>query len=115
LSHPASASIEQPSPEPPDRNPAVQRCCAARDRSLEESHAKKTSDYEKKERAGKAYREAMPDLCGHQNIRDFIACVSYGVITGDVHPIEGPQFFYAAQVAISALRLEPKDKNRPIG
>jgi hypothetical protein len=51
----------------------------------------------------------MPDLCGYQNIRDFIACVSYGCICGAIHPVEAPRLLYGAQVAISALRLQPKD------
>jgi hypothetical protein len=66
-----------------------------------------------RDRAENAYLDAMPDLAGYQNIRDFIACVSYGVISGALSPIHSPGYLYAAQVAISALRLEPKDKTRP--
>jgi hypothetical protein len=98
---------------PSTRTPAVQRCCDARERSLLESRAMNLGDSKTRERAQDAYLDAMPDLAGYQNIRDFIACVSYGVISGDISPINSPGYLYAAQVAISALRLEPKDKTHP--
>lgn len=113
MSQPSPTPIDEASPNPSARNAAVQRCCAARDRSLRDSRARNLDKYKAKELAAEAYREAMPHLDGYENIRDFIACVSYGLLTEDVHPINGPQFLYAAQVAISALRLEPKDKKRP--
>jgi hypothetical protein len=92
------------------RTPAVQRCRDARDRSLLESRAMNLSESKTRDRAQDAYVEAMPDLAGYHNIRDFIACVSAGVLSGDISPIHSPGLLYAAQVAISALRLEPKDK-----
>jgi hypothetical protein len=100
--------VEESAPNPPARNPAVLRCCAARDRSIQESRAKHRDKYDTDELAGAAYLHAMPDLSGYENIRDFIACVAHGLIVGVVDPIEAPKFFYAAQVAIGALRHEPK-------
>ena len=113
MTQPTPFPIAQPSSSPSVHSAAIQRCCEARDSSLQESRARKRSSCDARELGQKAFRDAMPDLCGYENIRDFIACVSYGVLTGDIHPIEGPQFLYAAQVAISALRLEPKEKKRP--
>jgi hypothetical protein len=104
------SSIAEASPNPPARNPAVQRCCDARDRSLEESRARNVEKFEAKMRSEDAYRNALPDLAGYENIRDFVACISHGLLTGDISPINSPQYLYAAQVAISALRLEPKEK-----
>jgi hypothetical protein len=95
------------------RTPAVQRCRDARDRSLLESRAMNLGESKTRDRAQDAYLDAMPDLAGYQNIRDFIACVAAGVLSGDVSPIQSPGYLYAAQVAISALRLEPKDKAGP--
>jgi len=106
----APSATTPATPNPHTRNQAIQRCCDARDRSLEESFEQGLSSSQTKERAEKAYRDALPDLTGYENIRDFIACIAHGVLTGDIHPIEGPRHFYAAQVAISALRLEPKEK-----
>jgi hypothetical protein len=104
--------VEQALPNPPVRNAAVERCCAARDRSLQHSRAKKLDDFHTKERADEAYRDAMPDLSGYENIRDFIACISHGMLSGGIHPIEGPKFLYAAQIAVCALRLEPKEPKK---
>jgi hypothetical protein len=54
----------------------------------------------------------MPDLTGYENIRDFIACAAHGMLTGAIDPIEGPKFLYAAQVAVGALRHEPKEPKK---
>ncbi|MFY9854877.1 MAG: hypothetical protein WAK26_13465 [Terracidiphilus sp.] len=108
-----TAVIDQPSPVPPTRNAAVVRCCTARESSLRESRAKALNRFETKDNANAAYCDAMPDLSGHQNIRDFIACVAHGMVTGVIHAIEGPKFLYAAQVAIGALRREPKEQKQP--
>jgi hypothetical protein len=104
------AVTDQSSPLPPTRNAAVLRCCAARESSLRESRAKNRDNYDTKKFANYAYCDAMPDLSGHENIRDFIACVAHGMVTGVIDAIEGPKFLYAAQVAIGALRREPKDQ-----
>jgi hypothetical protein len=100
-------------PNPPARNPAVQRCCAARERSLQQSREKKVSHYDTNEFADQAYCGAMPDLAGYENIRDFIACVTYGMLIHVIDAIEGPKFLYAAQVALGALRHQPKPQKQP--
>jgi hypothetical protein len=109
----APTLIEEASPHPPARNAAVQRCCAARERSRQDSRIKKLDNFHTRERSDEAYRAAMPDLSGYENIRDFIACISHGMLTGDIHAIEGPKFLYAAQVALGALRHEPKEPKKP--
>jgi len=70
------ASNNESAPARPTRTPAVQRCCDARDRSLLESRAMNLGESKIRDRAQNAYLDAMPDLAGYQNIRDFIACVS---------------------------------------
>ena len=52
----------------------------------------------------------MPDLAGHENIRDFIACVTQGMVIGAIDSIK---LLYAAQVAIGALRCTPKSQEPP--
>jgi hypothetical protein len=90
-------------------NAAVLRCCQARDRAMYAVRAQNLDRFEIKQRGGDAYRDALPHLSGYENIRDFIACVSHGMITEDIRRMDGPGLLYAAQVAISALRLAPKD------
>ena len=105
-------SINEAASNPPQRNSAVQRCCAARDRSLEDSRALNLGKCEAGGRSQQAYRNALPDLAGYENIRDFVACISHGLLTGDISPINSPTYLYAGQVAISALRLEPKERKQ---
>jgi hypothetical protein len=101
-------------PSPPTHNPAVQRCYLAHKRSLESSKKKGLDHYDTTTNACIAYRNAMPDLSGYENIRDFIACITYGMLFDIIDSVEGPKFLYAAQVAIGALRQQPKDpKNTP--
>ncbi len=108
-----AASPSQTSPDPAPRNPAVIRCCQAWQSSIEDSRAKKMDRFDAQDRATAAYRNAMPDLSGYENIRDFVACIGHGMLIGAFDGIEGPKFLYAAQVAIGALRHEPKDQKRP--
>ncbi len=101
--------IEQTPSHPPAHISAVQRCLAARDRSLRESYAEKPGDSNAKYRANDAYRAAMPDLTEYENIRDFIACVTHGMLIETIHHLEAPRLLYAAQVATGALRQAPKE------
>ena len=110
MSQTVSVPTEEPAPKSSAQNAAVERCCQARDRAIDAAQPLGLDKYQIKERGEKAYRAALPHLSGYENIRDFIACISHGAITGDIHPIEAPGLLYAAQVAISALRLQPRDE-----
>jgi hypothetical protein len=103
----------QASPEPPTRNAAVQRCCQARQHSLELSREKRRDDFDTQQYAGYAYRSAMPDLAGYENIRDFIACTAHGMVIGAIEAIEATKYLYAAQVALGVLHHEPKAQKQP--
>jgi hypothetical protein len=52
--------------------------------------------------ANKSYILAMPPLVGLSNIRDFIACVTHGVLFGAIQSNESTKLLYAAQVALAA-------------
>ena len=104
---PGAASI------PPQSNAAVQRCCEARERSVRKSIAGKVSSYDTKQRASQAFFNAMPHLTDYDSIRDFIACIAHGMVIDAVPPMEGPKYLYAAQVAVGALRLKPKEAKQP--
>jgi hypothetical protein len=111
MTQPAQIPISNPSPSP-QRNSAVQRCCDARERSLEASRAKELDSYTISSSAADAYRDAMPDLSGYENIRDFIACAAHGMVIRAIDSTDGPKLLYAAQVAIGALRHAPKTQKQ---
>jgi hypothetical protein len=54
--------------------------------------------------ASDAYCRAMPPLVGSHNIRDFIACVSHGVLIGVIKAGDSAKLLYAAQVALAAQK-----------
>jgi hypothetical protein len=63
--------------------------------------------------AGKlAYCRTMPKLSGADNIRDFIACVTYAMLLGIISGPEGPRLLYGAQVAHTALTKRPKKRGK---
>jgi len=108
---PAPIALEEPDAVP--ENPAIARCLSAWARAYKEEKAIKNDHYEAVRKGNHGYRKAMPRLSGYENIRDFIACVTYGMLFDIIDSVEGPKFLYAAQVAIGALRHEPKDQHPP--
>jgi hypothetical protein len=109
----SSSPTAETAPNLPSPNPAVQRCCEALECSLEESRANGQDEVYAEEDADQAYMNAMPHLSGYENIRDFIACVTHGMVVGAIDNIQGPKLLYAAQIAVGALRHEPKPEKRP--
>ncbi len=103
----------EPSTHPPARNAAVQGCSQAYKTIYEGSRKKGLDNYDSKEKATEAYRNAMPDLSGYENIRDFIACTAHGMLLEVFDSIEGAKLLYAAQVALGTLRYELKDPKKP--
>jgi len=93
----------------PSRNPAVLRCCEASRRALLAAKSQGIEGYPLRELEVNAYRDAMPDLAGYENIRDFIACVTHGFVDSIISFSEAPKLLYAAQVALGALRHAPKE------
>jgi hypothetical protein len=84
-------------------NPAVARCSDAYESALKEAgeHGKDSVFAELD--AEKAFRKALPPLSGLQNIRDFIACVAYGMLLGAISGTDGARLLYAAQVAHATI------------
>jgi hypothetical protein len=95
---------------PSARNSAVQRCADAWHMAIDASQVNHLDQYDTRKRAAEAYRRALPDLSGYENIRDFIASVTYGMILGVFDEVEAPKLLYAAQVATGTLRCAPKPK-----
>jgi len=59
-----------------------------------------------------AYCNAMPKLSGAGNIRDFIACVTHGMLLGIIPGSEATRLLYAAQVAHTALTKRPHKRGK---
>jgi hypothetical protein len=106
----ATPQIVKNAKNPPEnpQNPAVSRCCKAWNRTFNASFARKKCDYTAGKEAAAAYRDAMPNLFGEQNIRDFIACAAHGILIGAIEGKVATQLLYAAQIASGALARADK-------
>lgn len=126
--HPEPES-ENPQSEPEDpqakfeslNNEAIKRCTKAWKRTfdLASIHPDDESlvlvgeeDEFASEHAGIAFREALPPLVGYENIRDFIACVTYGRLNGTLYWDECRELLGAAKIAMALLKAEPKPPTR---
>jgi len=93
-------------------NPAVALCARAWERTYKRilsavpDEGKDAADWEDfaREKAEAAFRNALPPLCGEDNIRDFIACVAYALVNEIILPIVCTDYMEAAKVALSAVR-----------
>jgi hypothetical protein len=93
------------------QNPAVARCCEASAQARHAARQRRRSSFDVDRSGAEAYRKAMPALSGRENIRDFIACVAHGTLTGIFPANETTRLLYAAQVAqAGAERQPPKQK-----
>jgi hypothetical protein len=88
-------------------NPAVARCCEAFNRTYKANIAIGQTRPAAIDSAAVAFREAMPPLVGHENIRDFIACVAQGILLGAIESSKSSKLLYAAQVALSSSLKQP--------
>jgi hypothetical protein len=108
---PPAGNFSQPSTAPFDlatENPAVAHCMEIFHRTHRAELAKGTDRIFAIERAGKAYRRAMPALTDANSAVNFIACTAHGVLIGAIQPRESTALLYAVQVALSYLRrLQP--------
>jgi hypothetical protein len=92
-------------------NPAVASCSDAYLNNFRTARATQP-DYEAGKIATAAFQACLPPLTGAENIRDFVACVSYGMLLNIIDDRDGTRFLYAAQVAGSLM--ERPSKFRPI-
>lgn len=91
----------------PAQNRAVARCSDAWTRAYQ-AEMSNSGKVGATFRAGRAYCSAMPPLDGSQNIRDFIACIAHGSLLGAINDSQCGRLLYAAQVALSADRSQPR-------
>ena len=115
-----SSSIPVSRNAPPSlSNPAVAHCARAWERtrkrilSAAPDEGKDVDDWEDfaREKAEAAFRNALPPLCGEDNIRDFIACVAYALVNEIILPIVCTDYMEAAKVALSAVRAHRRQPN----
>jgi hypothetical protein len=99
-------------PEPKHTKAALKRCCAAWQRAfdayMEDAPENNFNKVYASWEAGEAYRKAMPQISGHESIRDFIACTAHGILLGAITPQQSGSLLYAAQVALGSLNREQK-------
>jgi hypothetical protein len=98
---------EAAAPSPAVQNPAVAFCCDAYARAQKAAKARGKGVVFAAIDAQRAYRKAMPPLCGLENIRDFIACAAHGMLIGAIDGADGARLLYAAQVAHTTVRNQP--------
>lgn len=91
-------------------NTAVARCCKAWKRAYRASIAE--NDFEKwaSNKAGEAYRAALPPLTTRENCGDFNACVAYGILIGAISEKHSGKLLYAVQMALAIANLTEKSK-----
>ena len=102
---PESPKVQAPNPSL--ANPAIASCISAYDRAYQQSIKTRKGEFEAGRDAGKAFCDAMPPLCGYENIRDFVACIAHAMVIGAMREDHGAKLLYAAQVSLSALRCQP--------
>jgi hypothetical protein len=94
------------------KNAAVALCACAWEKVYQAALERNKTEHSAECGAGKAFRQAMPPLCGYENICDFIACASYGMLTGAIDEKDGTKFLYAAQVALATVPRKSKTQAR---
>jgi hypothetical protein len=92
---------------PSAANLAVANCLKAYSEALQTAVNQLASNYDATKAAALAYRESMPPLCGQNNIRDFIACVSHAMLIQVIDTTDGTKLLYAAQIAYGARENRP--------
>jgi hypothetical protein len=102
----------QPQPD----NPALLHCRAEMARAyrkvMKSFHG--SADDRRSEAVKKsceAYRDAMPRLTTPENIRDFIACFTHGMLAGVFYQWESQAYLAAARTAMRTFHFQPKPQN----
>ena len=107
----SSAVSSGATPDAPDRatdNAAVGRCIRAQQYAFKKADDDGENDLDAESAGNRAFVRSMPPLTGPSNIRDFVACVTYAVLTGVIPPKNSSHLLAAAKVALAAVRCESK-------
>jgi len=93
--------------------PAVANCCDSWEAAFLASYSQDKNEFRARDRANRAYRNAIPPLANYESICDFIACVAHGIVIQAIDEAIGSRLLYAAQISVGALRNPPKPKLIP--
>ena len=94
-------------------NTAIARCREAWQLRFKAEESNGKGDVLAAHYADASYCDAMPALVDHDSIRDFIACTAHGMLIETIQHQDGTRLLYAAQVALSTLRRQPRETRRP--
>ena len=89
-------------------SPAVLHCWTAYEQTYALERGKGASIEDSYENGKMAYRQAMPCLSDQASIRDFVACVTHGMVLRLIPNQDGGKLLYAANVAAGFLRNDLK-------
>jgi hypothetical protein len=99
----------------PSENPSVDRCIRACNRAIRKE--KPTPDDDEDDihdnlmsAAKSAFLRNMPPLDSFENVRDFIACVTFAEVANIIEHYEAENLLSSAKVALAAVRHERKPR-----
>jgi len=114
---------EETDEEPNDRaseHPAVLRCIHAWNHAHDKAMAEGEDSHDAWLKGRTAYLRSMPPLAGFENVRDYIACVSFAQVAEVIFSFQAESLLATAKVALAAARQEgrhqlsePKRLGRP--
>jgi hypothetical protein len=104
---------DNPLNDPALQNPAIARCSAAGNHAYLQTKRKKNGQYLAAAAARKAFSKALPPLDSPENLRDFIACVTYGMSIQAIDGEDGAGLLSAARVARAVYRPTPSRNAKP--
>lgn len=93
-------------PRPAMKNPALARCCKAWKRAYRAEYLKTDSEWKASDKAAAEFRAALPPLTTLNDCRDFVACITFGILIRAIAEKDGSKLLYAAQIALSSFRNE---------
>ena len=110
---PIQPSVTPANPEPPASS-AIARCVEAYFNAWNVEKPTVRDEATAILNARKAYRSALPPLAGHENIRDFIACVAHAMLLRAIDNDDASKLLYAAPgCRLSAARVQTAPVIRP--
>ena|ERR1700734_2813370 len=83
-------------------NAAVAYCCKTWKRAYRAAIDDHDSERWASNKAGEAFRAALPPLTTPENRGDFVACVAHGILIGAISEKHGGKLLYAVQIAQAA-------------
>jgi hypothetical protein len=106
-----SIANDRPCVHPEPRNPAVHRCCQARNRVLADCKGLQLADWRAEILGAEAFLTAMPDIATIQDIRDYAACINHAVALRVIEPSQAPPLLASARIVLASYRADQPARN----